>query len=1091
MGLQRRFAFLRVRFLGLVLVGVAVGSALLPTGESSAETWPDDRVYRSVAEVVSWGRVDPRVAQALAENGEVRAIVVQRQPAIGRAAASSASTDATGDVASSLAQLFASAKDEIADIAGVSVTTKLPSINVTPVRIDSLASLVALGNSDVVEQVVLDEEFRATVSESSNVIGAPQTWARGYGGAGTYVGVIDTGVNYTTGDLGCIAPGVPTSCPVAIVPPDFSRNENGTPYDDGSLDASGHGTNVSSIIARIAPQAKLVVADVFGPGGIAYASDVAAAVQYFIDLKSSGVPIRAVNLSLGNTAFFSSACTDTTGMGALLLTGIQPVAAAGNSAYAQESTAFRQGLSSPACVPGVISVGATYDMNVGAITFGNACIDYTPSLDKIPCFSQSGPNLSVLAPGAVITAGGLIAAGTSQAAPHVSAAVAMLASAVPTASSAALNAAVRTSPVQIFDARVGLTFPRLDLPSALDALQSAFGATGPDSFDRSRVLVGASGSTSVPAGLTSQGGETAHGNRNGIRSTWFSWTAPSTGTATFSTVGSTFDTALSMYTGTMLGTLGEVAANDNATSTGTAAMVGPIEVVAGTAYRIAVSCGTDVVSCGTVSLAWSSSTSTGTPANDALSSAVPISAASGSISGVNAFATSQEGEPGAIAGAPSSKSIWYRIPGRSRQRLSLSTAGSNFDTAITVLAGSDIQRLFPLGAHNDVGQTANGFDSTSRFEAASLSEGESYYVAIDSPTGRTGSVELAWSFLSGAAPSAGGGTTIPRTGAPQSGGGSATVTTRPSAPGEPPFAFGPCLERIPEASRYLVIEIPPGYGYNDRNCTIISLASGWVGNSGLAVYATKRWPDGYSFFNLYFNPAVGDPIVLGTYANARRFPEPGVPQVSVSGGSFGGCAESFGEFTISTLVFDAVGQIVDLDLSFEQRCGSPIAPPIRGMIRIRPYTPPFEGECLSSFPSSGRALVVDFRISGNVAALGYCRSAIENPWVFDISGGPGAVTVRGTKYQFGEWDEFDISFSAGGSASLGVGSYGPATFYPYNGSNAGLGFKFGSENVCYFLAGRFTVNSISFDTFGNVTSIDAVFDQRCSGGPPELGRVRF
>lgn len=1081
MGHRRHRVPVPARRWWVVVVAVAAGGGLLPSGASSAQTAPDDRVYRSVAEVVSWGRVDPRVAEAVAAGGGVRAIVVQRAPSTVGYAASAAGG---GEAGVTLARSFAPAKEEIAGIAGVSVVSELPSLNVTPVRIDSAASLIALGNSDVVEKVVLDEEFRATVAQSSVVIRSPETWARGYGGAGTYVGVIDTGVNYTTPDLACTAPGVPASCPVAIVPPDFSRNANGTPYDDGSLDSSGHGTNVSSIIARIAPQTKLVVADVFGPSGSAYASDIAAAVQYFINLKSSGVPIRAVNLSLGSTAFESGSCADITGMGALLAAGIQPVAAAGNSAFAAGSPAFRQGLSSPACVPGVISVGATYDMAVGAISYPNACIDYTTSLDKIPCFSQSGPNLSVLAPGAVITAGGLIVAGTSQAAPHVTAAVAILASAVPTASSSALNAAVRTSPVQIFDPRVGLTFPRLDLPSALDALQSASGATTPDSFDRARVIAGASGSTSVAAGLTSQGGETSHGNRNGIRSTWFSWTAPSTGTATFSSVGSTFDTALSVYSGTMLGALTEVAADDNTTSTGTAAMVGPIEVVSGTTYRIAVNCGTDLASCGTVSLAWSASTSTSAPVNDALSSAVLLSASSGSTGGVNAFATSQEGEPGAIAGAPASKSIWFKIPGRPRQRLSLSTDGSNFDTAITVLAGSDVRRLFPLGAHNDVGPTANGFDSTSRFEAASLSEGESYYVAVDSPTARTGSVVLAWSFLSGAAPSAGGGPTIPRTGAPQTPG-SIPSTTRPAAPGTPPVSIAvPCLERIPTGPSYVILDSAPGDYIGQGACTIYSIPTSWIASNGPGVMSILG-ADG-SIWTLVFGPASGQPFAVGVYPDARNDSGGSKPVMFVRGAGRG-CSEAFGSFTVTTVVFDQVANVSDLDLSFEQRCEQAGAPPLRGVIRIRPYSLPAAGACFSALPMTGPVFVMDSRAVPNVDASAYCESTIGDPsWSFSASGGPSEVTILATRNEFPNY--MSLELATGSQASLGVGTF-QAKGFPDNGSSPGL--RVGGHNFSEF-AGNFTINSISFSVDGQVTAVDVSFFQNMGWlNPPRVGRVRF
>jgi len=107
-------------------------------------------------------------------------------------------------------------------------------------------------------------------------------------------------------------------------------------------------------------------------------------------------------------------------LGDALAAGIQPVVASGNTAFFNGS--FDDGIADPACVPAAVSVGAVYDASFGGLTWGNPpfqCTDSSSAPDQVTCFSQTAPILSLLAPGAVVTAGGTVRAGTSQAAPHV------------------------------------------------------------------------------------------------------------------------------------------------------------------------------------------------------------------------------------------------------------------------------------------------------------------------------------------------------------------------------------------------------------------------------------------------------------------------------------------------------------------------------------------------------------------------------------------------------------------------------------------------------------------------------------------------
>src|SRR3954468_16657002 len=85
-----------------------------------------------------------------------------------------------------------------------------------------------------------------------------------------------------------------------------------------------------------------------------------------------------------------------------------------------------------------------------------------------------------------------------------------------------------------------------------------------DNFANSRFLSGASGTTSgFTFGATSETNEPIHGAPGGA-SVWFAWIAPDSGTATFDTFGSSFDTLLAAYSGTDLTNLVQKAANDDA-----------------------------------------------------------------------------------------------------------------------------------------------------------------------------------------------------------------------------------------------------------------------------------------------------------------------------------------------------------------------------------------------------------------------------------------------------------------------------------------------------------------------------------------------
>ena len=135
------------------------------------------------------------------------------------------------------------------------------------------------------------------------------------------------------------------------------------------------------------------------------------------------------------------------------------------------------------------------------------------------------------------------------------------------------------------------------------------GSVGPalidnDLFDGAEVIVGASGTVAGSNPDTgAESGEQANASESApIQSVWFSWTAPSTGTATFDTCTSGFDTTLAAYTGSSVGALTKLAANDDGCTAGTGSLV-KFAATSGTTYRIAVD-GAGAAT-GTFSIEWS------------------------------------------------------------------------------------------------------------------------------------------------------------------------------------------------------------------------------------------------------------------------------------------------------------------------------------------------------------------------------------------------------------------------------------------------------------------------------------------------------
>src|SRR5262245_51817167 len=100
-------------------------------------------------------------------------------------------------------------------------------------------------------------------------------------------------------------------------------------------------------------------------------------------------------------------------------------------------------------------------------------------------------------------------------------------------------------------------------------------------------ITGLSGSaTGNNAAATRENGEPDHAGSPASNSVWFAWRAPESGTVTFDTAGSSFDTVLAIYTGSSLAGLQEVESDDDSSPNYTSNVY--FDATAGREYVMAV-----------------------------------------------------------------------------------------------------------------------------------------------------------------------------------------------------------------------------------------------------------------------------------------------------------------------------------------------------------------------------------------------------------------------------------------------------------------------------------------------------------------------
>jgi hypothetical protein len=261
-----------------------------------------------------------------------------------------------------------------------------------------------------------------------------------------------------------------------------------------------------------------------------------------------------------------------------------------------------------------------------------------------------------------------------------------------------------------------------------------------DDFAAATALSGSS-ATSIGGnvGASQQAGEPNVARVSGGHSVWWTWTAPASGTVVVTTRGSDFDTTLGVFRGASVNALTSIAVNDDeALLAGVLTSRVSFSAVAGTTYRLAVDGYHGAA--GNILLALNETVAPPrvVPANDNFSQRTILTGANVSATGTNVGGSVQSGEP-RIAGIAGGHSVWWSWKAPATGMVTISTAGSDYDTLLGVYTGTAVNRLRLVASNDDQNYGARILTSRVTFRAVA---GTTYQIAVDGYHGATGHIAL-------------------------------------------------------------------------------------------------------------------------------------------------------------------------------------------------------------------------------------------------------------------------------------------------------------------------------------------------------------
>lgn len=222
-------------------------------------------------------------------------------------------------------------------------------------------------------------------------------------------------------------------------------------------------------------------------------------------------------------------------------------------------------------------------------------------------------------------------------------------------------------------------------------------------------------------GFGTEPGEPAHAGTAGGHSAWWAWTAPADGKLTVTTEGSGFDTVLSVYEGSSVGSLSLLAGNDDASGeTKTSAIKIPVQT--GRGYLIAVDGAAGATGLIVLNLSF------GSVLNDDLADATILTGTEALVTGGNVGATYEPGERNSV-GLTGGNSVWWSWTAPASGPVTITTEGSDFSNGMAVFTGNEISNLTRVATETD----------RLTFKAVA---GTTYRIVVDGFLGTAGQIRL-------------------------------------------------------------------------------------------------------------------------------------------------------------------------------------------------------------------------------------------------------------------------------------------------------------------------------------------------------------
>jgi len=251
-------------------------------------------------------------------------------------------------------------------------------------------------------------------------------------------------------------------------------------------------------------------------------------------------------------------------------------------------------------------------------------------------------------------------------------------------------------------------------------------AQAPDNDHFANALIFPSGETQVRdnnIGATAELGEPPHAVKGAGKSVWWAWVAPSNGTYSLDTLGSSIDTVLAVYTGTAIGALTVVAEDDNRSDAG--ASLVRFSAVGGMAYRFAVDShlGTNGSIAGDIVLTLNQVLGQ----NDNFADRLTLAGQTNQVSASSVGASKEQGEPN-HAGNAGDRSLWWTWTAPITAPVQVTTRNSTFDTALAVYSGTSLTSLTLIAENEDTDPANPTAGSTVIFLGV---QGETYQIAVD------------------------------------------------------------------------------------------------------------------------------------------------------------------------------------------------------------------------------------------------------------------------------------------------------------------------------------------------------------------------